>query len=32
MLRLEGLHTHYGKSHVLRGVDLGVKDGEAVAR
>ena len=31
MLKLEGLHTHYGKSHVLRGVDLEVKDGEAVA-
>lgn len=31
MLRIEGLHTHYGKSHVLQGVDLEVGDGEAVA-
>ena len=31
MLKLEGLHTHYGKSHVLQGVNLEVKDGESVA-
>jgi branched-chain amino acid transport system ATP-binding protein len=31
MLRLEGVHTYYGKSHVLQGVDLEVRDGEAVA-
>ncbi len=31
MLRLEGVHAHYGKSHVLQGVDLQVGDGEAVA-
>ena len=31
MLKVEGLHTHYGKSHILQGVDLEVKAGEAVA-
>ena len=27
MLRIEGLNTHYGASHVLQGVDLNVKQG-----
>jgi branched-chain amino acid transport system ATP-binding protein len=27
MLRIEGLNTHYGASHVLQGVDLGVPEG-----
>ncbi len=27
MLRIEGLHTHYGASHVLQGVDLDVPRG-----
>ncbi len=31
MLKLEGLNTHYGKSHILQGVSLEVGDGEAVA-
>jgi len=31
MLKVENLHTHYGKSHVLQGVNLRVEDGEAVA-
>ena len=31
MLKLEGLNTHYGKSHVLQGVNLEVGDGESVA-
>jgi len=31
MLRLDGVHAHYGKSHVLQGVTLEVRDGEAVA-
>ncbi len=31
MLTLESVHAHYGKSHVLQGVDLRVDDGEAVA-
>jgi len=31
VLKLEGLNTHYGKSHVLQGVDLKVGDGESVA-
>lgn len=30
-MRLDGIHTCYGKSHVLRGVDLAVKNGEIVA-
>ncbi|HEX9703166.1 MAG TPA: ABC transporter ATP-binding protein [Rhodospirillales bacterium] len=31
MLKLDGLHTHYGKSHILQGVNLEVRDGESVA-
>ncbi len=31
MLRLEDVHTYYGKSHILQGVVLEVRDGEAVA-
>ena len=27
MLRIEGLNTHYGRSHVLQGVDLAVPAG-----
>lgn len=30
ILSIEGLHAHYGKSHVLQGVDLRVGDGELV--
>ena len=30
ILQIEGLHAHYGKSHVLQGVDLHVDDGELV--
>jgi branched-chain amino acid transport system ATP-binding protein len=31
MLRLSGLHAHYGASHVLQGVDLAVPQGRIVA-
>ena len=31
MLKLDGVHAQYGKSHVLQGVTLEVGDGEAVA-
>lgn len=31
MLRIEGLHTHYGASHVLQGVDLDVPRGHICA-
>src|SRR5215470_14818380 len=31
LLRVEGLHAHYGKSHVLRGVTLSVARGEVVS-
>ena len=31
VLQVEGLHAHYGKIHVLQGVDLTVGQGEAVA-
>jgi branched-chain amino acid transport system ATP-binding protein len=31
VLDLADLHTHYGKSHILQGVNLEVKDGESVA-
>jgi branched-chain amino acid transport system ATP-binding protein len=30
MLAVEGLHAHYGLSHVLQGVDLNVQAGECV--
>jgi branched-chain amino acid transport system ATP-binding protein len=31
MLAIKGLHTHYGASHILQGVDLEVPDGCIVA-
>jgi branched-chain amino acid transport system ATP-binding protein len=31
MLRLEGLHTYYGRGHILQGVDLDVGEGEIAA-
>jgi len=31
MLQLNGLHAYYGKSHILRGVDMKVGEGEIVA-
>jgi branched-chain amino acid transport system ATP-binding protein len=31
MLRLEGVHTYYGKSHILQGVDLEMAQGQTVA-
>ena len=31
LLRLQGLHAYYGKSHILHGVDLQVGEGEIVA-
>lgn len=31
LLELEGVHTHYGESHILEGVSLEVGDGEVVA-
>ncbi|APW99115.1 ABC transporter ATP-binding protein [Halobiforma lacisalsi AJ5] len=31
LLELEGVHTYYGESHVLQGVDLSVDEGEIVA-
>jgi len=31
MLAIEGLNTHYGRSHVLQGVDLAVPDGKICA-
>jgi branched-chain amino acid transport system ATP-binding protein len=30
MLHIQGLHTHYGDSHVLRGVDLDLRAGSAL--
>ena len=30
-LDAEGLHTYYGKSHILHGVGLEVREGEIVA-
>jgi len=31
LLRLDGLHVHYGKSHILQGVNLEVRQGEVVS-
>ena len=31
MLRVEGLHTYYGRGHILQGVDLQVSAGEIAA-
>ena len=31
VLDVQGLHTYYGKSHILEGVDLRVEEGELVA-
>jgi branched-chain amino acid transport system ATP-binding protein len=31
LLELEGVHTYYGESHILQGVDLTVERGEVVA-
>src|SRR5262249_7702598 len=30
LVRLEGIHTYYGKSHILHGVSLEVRAGEVV--
>jgi len=30
MLRVEGLNTYYGDSHILRGVDLAIEAGQSV--
>jgi len=30
LFRVEGLHAHYGKSHILHGVSVGVEQGEIV--
>ena len=30
LLELQGLHGHYGESHVLHGIDLEVREGEVV--
>ncbi len=30
LLAIEGLHAHYGESHVLHGIDLSVRQGEVV--
>ncbi len=31
MLKVRGLHAYYGKSHILQGVDLDVREGEIVS-
>jgi branched-chain amino acid transport system ATP-binding protein len=30
MLAIRGLHTHYGSSHIIQGIDLALDDGEVV--
>ena len=32
MLRIEGMNTHYGASHILQGVDLDMPQGRISAR
>jgi branched-chain amino acid transport system ATP-binding protein len=31
MLSVQGIHTYYGKSHILQGVSLEINEGEVVA-
>ena len=31
VLEAEGLHTYYGKSHILHGVSLSVEEGKITA-
>ncbi|WP_035052019.1 amino acid ABC transporter ATP-binding protein [Andreprevotia chitinilytica] len=31
LVRIDGLHKHFGANHVLKGIDLRVKEGEVVA-
>ncbi len=31
LLKVEGLHAHYGKSHILHGVDLAVEEASIVS-
>ncbi|MBV9890032.1 MAG: ABC transporter ATP-binding protein [Rhizobacter sp.] len=31
LLRLSGVHAYYGKSHILHGVDMNVREGEIVS-
>ena len=31
MLEIRDLHAYYGKSHILRGVNLDVREGEIVS-
>ncbi|MES2262599.1 MAG: ABC transporter ATP-binding protein [Pseudomonadota bacterium] len=30
LVQTQGLHTYYGESHILRGIDLAVKSGETI--
>ena len=30
MLEIQNLHTHYGPSHIIQGIDLAVRDGEVL--
>jgi len=32
LVKVDGLHTYYGKSHILHGVSLQVGRGEVVGR
>ncbi|MGN6457120.1 MAG: ATP-binding cassette domain-containing protein, partial [Achromobacter mucicolens] len=31
LLSLQGVHAHYGKSHILHGIDLSIGRGEVVS-
>ena len=31
MLKIENLHSYYGKSHILQGINLSINEGEIVS-
>ena len=31
MLKVKNLHSYYGKSHILQGIDLSINEGEIVS-
>ncbi|MEI7431179.1 MAG: amino acid ABC transporter ATP-binding protein [Betaproteobacteria bacterium] len=31
LVRIDGLHKHFGSNHVLKGIDLRIKEGEVIA-
>ena len=31
MLKIKNLHSYYGKSHILQGINLSIEEGEIVS-